>query len=410
MRRLSGGIVRVSGALNVVCTNEKGRTVPEPLAAQLALVATQLLQRADELVAAQLRVTGAIGSYRVVPPSEVQPSAYRNVVRVVCALRGEDHLPAGVAADERETGRRRALQGIPGADVLTAYRSCIALLRDEFLRVAQARATPADAVLLGTQRIWRLGDHYSNEFLDGYREAELDLTRRAEQQQTILLARLVEGTMTTDQTVAAGVGFGLAADKRYWVLRARSDGADPLALRRRLERAAGAQDTALVGTYGGDVVAVLSRPITGELTDDVTVGLAGPTGLPQLRAGFAEATQLLEVATRFGHRGIVDRDCLALRLAVAKEPELGKHLHARYVEPVEANSAIGEALLTSVETYLTRRRSIPEAATALSVHVNTLRYRLERFATLTGADLQDTDTMFEIWWALQYRTLYEPPI
>ncbi|WP_199442889.1 PucR family transcriptional regulator [Umezawaea beigongshangensis] len=402
--------MRVSGALSTMCTNEKGQTVSEPLEAQLALVATRLLQHADELVAAQLRVTGAIGSYQVVPQSEVRPSAYRNVVRVVRALRGEDHLPVGVAADERETGRRRALQGVPGADVLTAYRSCVALLRDAFLRVALAGATPADAVLLGTQRIWQLGDHYSSELLDGYRTAELDLARRAEQQQTILLAHLLEGTMTTDQLVAAGIGFGLAADKHYWVLRARSDGTDPFALSRRLERAAGAQDTALVGTYGGDVAAVLSRPITGDLTDDVTVGQVGPTGLSQLHAGFAEATQLLEVATRFGHRGIVDHSRMALRLAVAKEPELGRRLHARYVEPVEAKSAIGEALLATVETYLTLRRSIPEAATALSVHVNTLRYRLERFAVLTGADLQDTDTVVEIWWALQYRTLCESPI
>ncbi|MFT7840711.1 hypothetical protein Q5530_31600 [Saccharothrix sp. BKS2] len=188
----------------------------------------------------------------------------------------------------------------------------------------------------------------------------------------MLLARLLEGTMTTDQMVAAGVGFGLAANKHYWVLRARSDGTDPFVLSRRLKRAAGAQDTALVGTYGGDVAAVLTRPITGELTGDVTVGLACPTGLSRLHAGFAEATQLLEVATRFGHRGIVDHSRMALRLAVANAPELGRYLHARYVEPVEAGSAIGEALLTSVETYLTRRRSIPDAATALSVHVNTL--------------------------------------
>ncbi|SDP43205.1 PucR family transcriptional regulator [Lentzea jiangxiensis] len=383
--------------------------MPEPIEAQLAMMATELSQQADELVAGQLRVIGAIGSYRVVPPSEIRPSAHRNVLRVVSALRGEDHLSAGVAADERETGRRRALQGIPSADVLTAYRSCIALLRDEFLRLAQAEAIPADAVLLGTQQIWQLGDHYSSEFLDGHREAELDLTRRAEQQQTILLARLLKGTMTTDQVVAAGIGFGFAVDKHYWVLRARSDSTDPVALSNRMRRAAGEQDTALVGTYGGDVAAVLSRPITGELTDDVTIGLAGPTGLSQLRTGFAEATQLLEVATRFGHRGIVDHSRMALRLAVAKEPELGKQLHARYVEPVEAESAIGEVLLASVETYLTRRRSIPEAATALSVHVNTLRYRLERFAMLTGADLQDTDTMFEVWWALQYRILCESP-
>jgi hypothetical protein len=240
------------------------------------------------------------------------------VVRVACALRGEDHLPADVAADERETGRRRALQGIPGADVLTAYRSWVALLRDEFLRIARVEGITADAVLIGVQRIWRLGDHCGNEFLAGHRTAEIDVTRRKGQQETTLLAHLLEGTMTTSRLVAAGVGLNLAADKNYWVLRARSAVTDPFSLARVLKRAAGAQATALIGTYGGDVAAVLSRPVTGGLADGVTAGLAGPTTPSRLRDGFAEATQLLDVATRSGHRGIVDNRRMALRLAVAK--------------------------------------------------------------------------------------------
>ncbi|KDN21767.1 PucR family transcriptional regulator [Amycolatopsis rifamycinica] len=378
----------------------------DPRADQLAPVAKQLQDQAEELVAAQLQVIGAIGAYGVTRPAEIRPSAYRNVVRVVAALRGEDRLPAGVGEEERETGRRRALQGIPGADVLAAYRSSISLLRDEFLRTARIEGTPADAVLLGTQRIWQLGDHGSTELLAGHRKAELDLTRNRRQQRTTLLTRLVEGTMTADQLVAAGAG--LAADGRYWVLRARSASIDRFALADMLERAAGAQETVLVGTYGRDVAAVLSAPLHTGPADDVTIGLAGPTRLSRLGAGFAEATQLLAAATRFGHRGIVDRPRMALRLAVANEPELGHYLRSRYVEPVEAQSGIGETLLASVETYFSRRRSIPEAAAALSVHVNTLRYRLERFTALTGADLQDTEVMFEVWWALQYHNSVAP--
>jgi DNA-binding PucR family transcriptional regulator len=35
------------------------------------------------------------------------------------------------------------------------------------------------------------------------------------------------------------------------------------------------------------------------------------------------------------------------------------------------------------------------------VHENTVRYRLDRFRRLTGADLSDTDVLVEVWWALQ---------
>lgn len=399
-RPLSAG--RAAGTGHSVRLRDGSPVVPESLEVQLALVAGRLLQQAEELVAAQLGVTGAIDSYRVVPAVEVRPSAHRNVVRVVAALRGEAGLLDGVAEGERETGRRRALQGVPSSDVLASYRSGIALLRDEFLRIAREEGISADAVLLGAQRIWQVGDRCSNDFLTGHREAEFDLTRRQEQQRTTLLARLLDGAMTIDEMVTAGVGFGLAAGEDYWVLRARPAGGDSFGLVRVLERAARGQSTVLVSPYGGDVAALFSCPVTDGLADDVTAGLAGPVELSRLSGGFAEATQLLEAATRFGTRGIVDRRRMALRLAVSNQLELGKYLHSRYIEPMEG-STIGEVLLASVETYLSRRRSVPEAAAALSVHVNTLRYRLERFAELTGADLQDTETSFEVWWALQFR-------
>ena len=46
------------------------------------------------------------------------------------------------------------------------------------------------------------------------------------------------------------------------------------------------------------------------------------------------------------------------------------------------------------------RLSIPLAARSIPVHVNTLRYRLQRFSDLSGADLGDLDTLIEISWAL----------
>jgi DNA-binding PucR family transcriptional regulator len=39
------------------------------------------------------------------------------------------------------------------------------------------------------------------------------------------------------------------------------------------------------------------------------------------------------------------------------------------------------------------------------VHPNTIRYRLSRFGTLTGADLSSTDTLVEVWWALEYASI-----
>jgi putative transposase len=45
-------------------------------------------------------------------------------------------------------------------------------------------------------------------------------------------------------------------------------------------------------------------------------------------------------------------------------------------------------------------KNVARAAEALVVHQNTLRYRLARFAEITGANLDSTDTLLEVTWAL----------
>ena len=41
-------------------------------------------------------------------------------------------------------------------------------------------------------------------------------------------------------------------------------------------------------------------------------------------------------------------------------------------------------------------------ADALRIHSNTLRYRLDKYTSLTGADLTNTEVIIEVWWALEY--------
>jgi len=38
----------------------------------------------------------------------------------------------------------------------------------------------------------------------------------------------------------------------------------------------------------------------------------------------------------------------------------------------------------------------------LLIHGNTLRYRLDKYTSMTGADLTDTEVIIEVWWALEY--------
>jgi len=283
---------------------------------------------------------------------------------MIAALRGQADVPLDVDVDEWAAGRRRALQGVPSVDVLAAYRVGVAGMRDEFLAAAKAEALSVDAILIGTQRIWEQGDRYSGVLLSAQREVELDLARGAEQHRIALLSRLLEGAQTVEQMIEEGVGLGLVPDSTYWVVRARSDSIDPSRLIRMLQGDVGSEHTLLAGVLDGDVAELLRRPFSGPLDDGVTLAVAGPATLNELRSAYAEVTSLLRAAARFGRRGVIDRQSMALRLAVTAQPELGALLHSRYVEPVGSGSPMAQLVLSSVEIYLQERRSIADAAAA----------------------------------------------
>ncbi|WP_214364424.1 helix-turn-helix domain-containing protein [Pseudonocardia sp. H11422] len=52
----------------------------------------------------------------------------------------------------------------------------------------------------------------------------------------------------------------------------------------------------------------------------------------------------------------------------------------------------------SAPLFLAEKRRVQTAAEALSIHMNTLRYRLEKYSSITGADLTDTEVLIEVWW------------
>jgi DNA-binding PucR family transcriptional regulator len=122
-------------------------------------------------------------------------------------------------------------------------------------------------------------------------------------------------------------------------------------------------------------------------------------------AAFAEASRVLTVAVRYGRSGLVDSSSLSVRVAVEQQVELGELLHRRYLSPLIDGGAGHSDVLDTVTVWLRLRRSVASTARELSVHENTVRYRLARFAELAGADLTDTDVLVEVWWALEYASI-----
>jgi putative transposase len=371
-------------------------------AEQLGLVAEELRASADELAWRQVTVCRKFPSYDKVPDEDLHRSCLRNVLRVVETLHGRDILPAGVHEDEGKSSRRRAVQGVPAEDVVACYWAVLAVLRDEFIARAGAAGTPSEIVLAGTRQLWDMTDRLSGVLIQARHDIDIDLARRDERQKLALLQRILNGNLLPSEVSHLGTAYGLEPDSENWVFRARHPEGTTQSLSRHIELTCGGQYfPPLVGPIDGDLAGITCR--RPSVNDDATVlATVGPFPLTMLGQAFAECTRLLNVAVRYGKRGLVDRESLSVRIAVIEDSEIGAALFHRYVATVLDSGPMADLILESVQVYLARNRRVQAAADALLIHGNTLRYRLDKYASLTGADLSNTEVIIEVWWALEY--------
>jgi PucR C-terminal helix-turn-helix domain len=369
---------------------------------QLGEVAEQLRAAADELAWRQVRVCRKFPSYSDVPDRDLHRSCRRNVLRVVETLHGRDILPAEISEDEPKSAQRRAVQGVPAEDVVACYWAVLAVLRDEFIARASAAGIPSEIILAGTQRLWDMTDRLSGVLMRARHDIDIDLARRDERQKLAFMQRVLNGNLLPSEVMDFGSGFGLEPDSQHWVFRARHPEGTPQSLIRNIElTCAGEHFAPLVGPIDGDLAGITCRRPT--VNDGVTLlATVGPRPLPMLAQAFAECTRLLNVAVRYRKHGLVDRESLSVRIAVIEESDIGAALFHRYVAAVLDACPMADVILRSVQVYLARHRRIQEAAAALLIHGNTLRYRLDKYASMTGADLTDTEVIIEVWWALEY--------
>jgi putative transposase len=371
----------------------------------LNTVADRLEHRATDLVVRQMHALREFPGYRRVPDDDLRRSCLRNVARVVATLRQQDELPPHIIEDELASGRRRALQDVPSEEVVRAYRTVLRVLRDAFIEEATSAGVNAEDVLAGTRLLWDLTDRNSSVLVTARQQVEIESARRDERQRLRFLQRLLGGIDPAELTEHSQI-HGFDPEREYWVVRAHQDSPGFAAVTLHLESQSGSESSRpLITPFEDDVAAVCSirpAPMNGTL-----IAVAGPVPPLSIPRAFAEATRVLQVARRYRREGVVDTSSLSVRLAVEQHRELGAQLHDRYLGPLSAmGSPMGDELLRTLRTYFRQGRSIPACARSLDVHENTVRYRIERFEHLTGSDLTRTDTLVELWWALEYATLY----
>lgn len=376
---------------------------PDALEQQIQRAWSSLLPRADAIaddIALTLLERDREWYDKVGPElrADVRASTREHVRRGIRTMAGEVEDGKKAIDVWRDTGRRRARQGVPMELVLNAYSLGTRVLWESLL---EQRANPevgvADHVLLmAGQRVWHALDVQNAVLVDSYRRESNRLQRRDLQRQQSFLDGLVEGRgadprfaadareildVPPDQPVACVVApFDESLDEP---LRAPED---------RLERSGRVSHWHVRGgAYFGlvplgeggvaELVALLAPAVTGR------VGVAAaPEGL----SGFATAYRLAASAAQTVPKGVRDIVSVTDRLPevlLSGSPEVAALLVAETVAPILALPH-AEVLLDTLAALLAHNGSPTHAATALYCHRNTVIYRLKQLESLSGRSLQ----------------------
>jgi hypothetical protein len=301
-------------------------------------------------------------------------------------------------------GETRGRQGVAIREMLALWRIGLEYLHELARRVA-APGPHRDALLLEFLELalaW--GDFAMLHAAEGHRRGELNQAREQQHVQTNFVRRVLSGSATRGEIGSALGTLGLDAEGLYHAVRARPL---PTVDMETIERHVGAdglvrRGNGLIAMIDGDACGFIAH--LPHYAAPTAIGISMPVALTSMKSAFSQATRALETALTLGANGVFGFGDLSLHPAIATDTEIGDVMVTRYIHPLLRITG-GETVLATTERYLENDRNIEITAKDLAVHPNTVRQRLDRFEEATGRSLRETETIVEVWWALQRRRL-----
>jgi putative transposase len=275
----------------------------------------------------------------------------------------------------------------------------MAVIQDRFLDIAQELRLGDREVLAAHRVLWGVGDSYTAALVHSYRESSVQQAVRDHELRQDYLRAVLAGTLAGAELVSRSGDFGIDPRREFRALRARArPGASPDELLGELVAPLRSGDGVLT-VLASDVVGFLAaKPPAASAAATIAVG--PPRPLTALAQSDAVADRVFAAAWRREDGGSFCLEDLTWRTA-AGDPDVTAVLRRRYLAPFADDAEFGRIVLDSVRLYLASDRRISTAAKALSVHENTLRYRLQKFEQLTGTRLDATETLVELCWAFE---------
>lgn len=329
----------------------------------------------------------AVDAFRAVPWFPRLPARTRSWVRAVVTTE------LTTMVDDIAAPRPPSLQGIFGTAPFGITGQITLDQVVELIRLTVDVVLSAiDDVMDGTSAALLRGDleRYGREVAFAaaavYAKAAENRGRAGAQRQALLIGALVVGDPEEIAERASGL---LPLDLPVRLIGIAPPGSPDLALyeavrvadRHGVPTCAARHGTAVLLVVPADAAALLDD--LGQAGGAVVVsGVAGSV----VAAGPAVAAVLsgLRAApARLGPPGVLDVDDLLPERVLCGDRQAARELVARCYTPL---AAAGRGLVRTVDALLAHDGSPDAAARSIPVHVNTLRYRLEKVIALTGRD------------------------
>lgn len=387
-------------------------TDPEPDA--VARAWRLVLHRADEIadVISSRLLAKDLDAYRTISPhlpDDVRHSCREHIRRGLQNLSGVSTDTATAVELWRETGRRRARQGVPLELVLNAYTMGARVLWEALTETAMSHEHVPDADLLGAARgVWANLDVQNAVLIEAYHRERDRVQRRDQQRQQTVLDGLVDGR-GGDPSYAAGArtALGVAADHAVScvVVLGDGEGADVVGpVEDRLDRQGLVSHWHVRSgvAYGLVSGALPDEAVLVELLAPVAAGRVAVAGSAGGLAGFGTAFQLALRAAetlpsgRAGAVGVTDR---LPEVLLAGDSHVTPLLVAEAFGDLLAHPQ-ADTLLTTLRALLAHDGSPTHAAEELYCHRNTVIYRLKQIERLTGRQLTEPRDKMLLWLAV----------
>jgi purine catabolism regulator len=223
-----------------------------------------------------------------------------------------------------------------------------------------------------------------------------------------VLEDVIHGALETSEAQRRLAGVGLNSTRRNVVLLAVSAAHHKAlvstSVPRVLEDAVAAvvgQDLVVVVHDDGGATPALARQLSDHLAEagiHATIGIGGAYTKPNgLRWSYFEAR---DAASHGLPVNEPERLSLTSLLLASEDVPLADMANES-LSPLRAfDAAHGSELMTTLESYLNNNGSVAAVAEALTLHRNTVRYRLAQITELTGYDPAVTADRVQLWLAL----------